>query len=140
MPIGGRVTVTVNEAALKEVGVSPGAVRLMSRVGEVVTQEAKRLCPVSPAGSEEHRSGYLRSSVGWKLETEGGQLATRVGTDVDYALPVILGTRPHVIESHGDYPLRNAKTGEVFGRVVQHPGTAPQDFLRPALLAVRTAV
>jgi hypothetical protein len=43
-----------------------------------------------------------------------------------------LGTPPHVIESHGDYPLRS-KTGQVFGRKVNHPGTKAQPHLRPAL-------
>ncbi|GGM53276.1 hypothetical protein ACFFX1_54990 [Dactylosporangium sucinum] len=44
-----------------------------------------------------------------------------------------VGTKPHVIESHGDYPLRNAKTGQVFGKKVNHPGTEAQPHLRPAL-------
>lgn len=140
MPIGGRVNVVVNQAAIEEIGLGSGAVRLMTRVGEVVTQEAKRLCPVSPVGSSDHPSGQLRNDIGFSLEVADGRLGAKVFTDVDYALPVILGSRPHVIESHGDYPLRNAKTGQVFGRVVHHPGNPPQDFMRPALLAVRRAV
>ena len=58
-------------------------------------------------------------------------------TLVDYALPVELGSRPHIIESRGDYPLRNRKTGQVFGKRVRHPGTQAQPFLRPALDVLR---
>jgi hypothetical protein len=43
------------------------------------------------------------------------------------------GSRPHIIRSHGNYPLRNRETGDVFGRIVHHPGTPAQPFLRPAL-------
>lgn len=43
-----------------------------------------------------------------------------------------VGTKPHVIESHGDYPLRN-KAGKVFGKKVNHPGTTEHPHLRPAL-------
>jgi hypothetical protein len=50
------------------------------------------------------------------------------------ALFVEFPTRPHTIESHGDYPLRN-KRGQTFGRVVHHPGTEAQPFLVPGLKA-----
>lgn len=139
MPAGGRVDVRVNTAEIAALSRSTGAVRLMSRIGEVVTQEQKRLCPVSPVGESEHPSGQLRSSIGWSLAVSSGSLSVDIGTDLDYALPVILGTRPHVIRSKGNYPLRNRK-GQVFGQQVQHPGTQPQDFARPSLAAVRKAV
>lgn len=48
------------------------------------------------------------------------------------ALYVLKGTKPHVIMSHGSWPLRNRKTGEVFGPIVHHPGFAGDNFLKSA--------
>jgi Bacteriophage HK97-gp10, putative tail-component len=110
---------------------------MLRRAAERVTQEAKRLCPVSPQGSGDNPSGHLRSSIGWDLSRDERGLKADVGTDVDYALPVELGTRPHEIESHGDWPLRNRRTNQTFGRKVNHPGTPAQPYLRPALDVLR---
>lgn len=111
--------------------------RDLRRKAERVTQEAKRLCPVSPHGSGENRSGHLRSSIGMDLGRDERGLYAQIGTNVEYGLFVELGTRPHVIESKGPWPLRNRRTGEVFGRRVRHPGTTAQPFLRPALDVIR---
>ncbi len=115
-----------------------GAVgRMLQADAEKATQEAKRLCPTSPAGAEDHRPGHLRSSIGWHLGEDAVSLYADIGTDVDYALYVEFPTRPHIIKSHGDYPLRNRRTGKVFGRLVHHPGTHAQPFLRPCLDVLR---
>jgi hypothetical protein len=56
-----------------------------------------------------------------------------VGTNVEYAPAVEFGSARHVIR--GD-PLRFEVGGEVvFAQSVDHPGTDPQPFLRPALEA-----
>jgi hypothetical protein len=110
---------------------------VLRRAGEQVQQEAKRLCPVSPAGSGDNPPGHLRSSIALSMGKDAGGLHADIGTDVEYALYVETGTRPHVIESHGDYPLRSKSTGQVFGRRVNHPGTTAQPYLRPALGAIR---
>ena len=113
--------------------------RDLSRRGTVGAQTAKTLCPVSPAGSDGRPSGYARSQIGWELGRD------RIGLYVDVKNPaqtrdgkplglfIEVGTAPHDIVSHGDYPLRNRRTGQVFGRKVRHPGTHPQPHLRPAL-------
>lgn len=82
-----------------------------------VAEDARRRVPVD--------SGELRSTI----VAVGSQV--RVGTA--YWASVEYGSRPHIIRSHGNYPLRNRETGDVFGRVVHHPGTPAQPFLRPAL-------
>jgi len=136
---GSSVSVEVNTAAVRELTRSrygPVA-RDLARRAERVTQEAKRLAPVSPYGSGENRSGFLRSSIGWSIAADVLGLYADVGTDVEYALAVEYGTKPHVIESHGDYPLRDPRTGAVFGKRVNHPGTQAQPFLRPSLLRAR---
>ncbi len=118
---------------------------MLIRAGERVAQEQKRLAATSPDGSHGRPSGYMRSRVGFELNRIDRDLCVDVGTDAttpdghSYPLDVELGTRPHVIESKGDYPLRDDK-GHVFGRRVQHPGTTAQPFLRPSLDVLRGGI
>jgi hypothetical protein len=73
-----------------------------------------------------HPSGYLRSSIhAFRL----GDGAIIVGPTADYSEFVNNDTRPHEIRSHGSWPLRNRATGQVFGPVVQHPGTTGYHFI-----------
>lgn len=139
MAVGGRVT--FNQAALHELltGRNGPVARMLEHQAERVTSEAKRLCPVSPVGASDHPSGQLRSSIGWDIDTDRGDLVAEVSADTDYALFVEVGTRPHTIRSKGDYPLRS-RSGQVFGREVDHPGTEAQPYLRPALDVVRGQV
>jgi hypothetical protein len=85
----------------------------------------KFLCPVSPVGPK-HRSGNLRSSIHAFRQSNGDVI---VGPTADYAKYVEDDTVPHIIRSHGNYPLRD-EYGHVFGRVVHHPGTRGQHFVR----------
>jgi hypothetical protein len=55
------------------------------------------------------------------------------GRLVDYWADVEYGTDPHVIRVRDKKVLYNAETGQFFGRVVNHPGTPAQPFMRPAL-------
>lgn len=59
------------------------------------------------------------------------------GPGLEYWADQEYGTDPHVIESTGDWPLRNKETGQVFGRRVNHPGNAAQPYLRPAVYRQR---
>jgi HK97 gp10 family phage protein len=54
----------------------------------------------------------------------------RIFNDLNYASYVEFGTRAHVIRVKNAKNLSNGKTG--FGKVVNHPGTKAQPFLRPA--------
>lgn len=95
------------------------------RLGEAIERDAKRYAPA--------RTGELRDSIEHHLE--GHTLV--VEAHASYAAYVEMGTRPHIITAHGQYSLRNAETGEYFGREVHHPGTRPEAFLRPALYQKR---
>ncbi len=116
--------------------------RFMARVGEVGTQGAKRRAPVSPDGSHNRPSGYMRSQIGWKIGTDAEGLYVDIISPAEspngypYALGVEVGTAAHTIRSKGPYPLRD-KRGNVFGKEVQHPGTNPQPYLRPAMDDIR---
>lgn len=148
MAVGGRVHLVFDEAAMAELlhGPEGPVARMLETKGEIVAQGAKRRAPVSPAGSNDRPSGYLRSQIYWKLG--GGGTAglyvdifspARTPDGAPYGLFMEVGTVPHIIRSHGPYPLRNRRTGQVFGRIVHHPGTAAQPHLRPALEDLRGA-
>lgn len=90
---------------------------------------ANRLCP--------RDTGELADSIiGEALETSMDCRLSAGGGHIDYAAVVELGSRPHEIRSHGNYPLRNRETGQAFGRVVHHPGTRAQPYLRPGVMSI----
>lgn len=82
-------------------------------------------------------SGYLRSSCRSLREPDGSII---IGPTAPYALYVQNGTPAHPIDSHGNYPLRNRATGQVFGRHVNHPGTKAQPFITDSLAAIAGSV
>jgi hypothetical protein len=145
--VGGRVQLVFDETAMAELlhGPAGPVARMLERKGEVVTQGAKRRAPVSPDGSHGRPSGYMRSNIHWKLGADSLGIYVDVISPAStpdgapYGLFVEVGTAPHVIRSHGPYPLRNRRTGQVFGPIVNHPGTAAQPYLRPALEDLRGA-
>ncbi len=75
-------------------------------------------------------SGDLVESLGDRYP---GKLRGVIVVGTDHWRETEYGSPPHIIRSHGDWPLRNRETGEVFGPIVHHPGTPAQPFLRPAL-------
>jgi hypothetical protein len=117
--------------------------RHLDRLGEVGEREARRTAPMSPAGSGGRPAGWLRDHIGRRRGRDARSVYVDIFCDArtadghDYGLDVELGTKPHVIRSKGNYPLRNKRTGQVFGRVVHHPGTRSQPFLRAALEYLR---
>lgn len=116
-----------------------GAVaRFLSHVGLLVAVEARRLAPVSHDGSHGRPAGYMRSLIRQVVSKDGDGLHCDVISPAltpegyPYPLGVEVGTKPHIITSRGDYPLRT-KQGRVLGHSVNHPGNAPHPYLRPAL-------
>lgn len=116
----------------------PGVVKALDKAGEIVEAGAKRRAPVSHDGSHGRPPGHLKASI----DRQAGRDTTGPYVDVrspattpagePYGLFCEVGTRPHLIVSHGPWPLRD-RHGRVFGRVVHHPGTPAQPYLRPAL-------
>jgi hypothetical protein len=76
--VGGRIV--WDDAALHELvaSVTGPVARDLQAKAERVTQEAKRLAPVSPHGSHGRPSGYLRSSIGWELGTDAEGLYANI--------------------------------------------------------------
>jgi hypothetical protein len=91
--------------------------------GVFVEGEAKLLCPVDTSN--------LKNSMTHQVESN----AVKIGSPVDYAPHVELGTKPHVIEPKNAKALAFKIGGElIFAKKVNHPGTEPHPFLRPAVL------
>lgn len=126
------VTHRINQAAVDSI-VAPGGpvYRDMLRRGIRVQNGARRRVNVD--------TGRLRSS----LNVEGpivrnGAAGVRVGTNVEYAIYVHEGTRPHLIRPQARAALRfQAGGGVVYARRVFHPGTRGNPFLRDALADAR---
>lgn len=106
----------------------------------IVAEGQRQRIPVSRDGSHGRPAGYARSKIHVERGSDGLGPYWDVGTGdaalspdgTNYPLILELGSRPHVIESHGDYPLRD-KYGHIFGRRVNHPGTHPYPWCRAAL-------
>lgn len=76
------------------------------------------------------RTGRLRQSI--QVRVHGHQIV--VGPDTEYAAFVEFGTKPHVIRAK---PGKKALAFKVAGQTVivksvNHPGTKPNPFVRPA--------
>ena len=91
-----------------------------------IERDAKSNAPVNKSFG----GGNLRQSIRSRMEAFGRAV---VEAGASYASHVEFGTKPHTIRSRGNYPLRDKRTGQVFGRVVNHPGTKAQPFMRPAV-------
>jgi hypothetical protein len=79
------------------------------------------------------RTGYLLST--WGAPSRGLSLATsanlsgKIWTNAGYAIYVHEGTGAHLIQVRVKKVLANRKTGQIFCRVVHHPGTSPNRFV-----------
>lgn len=120
-----EVTIVWDDVVVASLGHDADIAAVVDRMAAECVSTMKYLCPVSPVGPL-HRSGNLRSSI-HAFRDDHGDVA--VGPTADYARYVNDGTVPHIIESHGDWPLRNRETGQVFGRIVHHPGTHGAHFI-----------
>lgn len=113
-----------------------GAVaRDLGRRALLVTNQAK-VNATGVGGGPKVRTGRLRSSITFALGQDGEGLFADVGTNVSYARYVELGTRPHVIRPRTRKALA-WKGARHPVRKVNHPGSKPHPFLRPALRASR---
>lgn len=97
-----------------------------------VNNSAMREAPVN----KQSGGGNLRQSIKYLMT---GQASGRVevsgagGAPHPYAIFVHEGTRPHVIRVMTKKTLANKRMGQVFGKVVRHPGTKANPFLQRAV-------
>ena len=104
---------------------------LIERTTDLAEEEMKRRAPV--------RKGRLRGSIRKRVDLVN--LEAEVGLGVEYAIFVELGTRPHIIRPIRAQALRFEVGGEiVFAKLVRHPGTRPQPFVRETAEAVERRI
>ena len=90
---------------------------------------AKRLVPVDTA--------RLRRSI-ILTPTVVGSTIFKLSTNVEYAADVEFGTRPHVIKPSSKKALSFKMKGKnIVVKKVQHPGTRPQPYFRPAIFQAK---
>lgn len=99
----------------------------MDRLVDGIAKDASRYAPRDTGAMAKQIVSYRAGPKLWRVHS----LAT-------YTCFVEFGTGPHPIKAHGDYPLRNRRSGKVFGPLVHHPGTPEQPFMRPALYQARS--
>jgi hypothetical protein len=123
-----------------EVKVSGASRRLRVSWAEVAGAWADQVQPVAKAALKRAApvgqgpgAGRLRDSITAKRTVSAAELVLTFTSSAPYAGYVIGGTREHPIDSKGEWPLRNRVTGQVFGRHVIHPATAPNRFPERAL-------
>ena len=103
---------------------------------------AKGNAPVGP-NTKTHTGGQLRRSIFSTTESTPisvtGKVAT--GADTPYAKYVELGTDPHDILPTKAKALHFLAGGkDVFAKIVHHPGTKAQYFMRDALRDLTPAI
>jgi hypothetical protein len=109
-----------------EAHLGPAIDALMIRLGGMVEEDARGMAP--------KRTGELAASI--RCEVNHGTF--RVGSDLDRALWMEEGTLPHVIRPKNGRALSWPGADHPYA-VVNHPGTRPAPFLRPALWIKREA-
>lgn len=115
----------------------------MAQCASEIAEAQRARIPVSKDGSYGRPAGYARSRIKVVRGVDPIGIHRDIGSDAttpdgtSYPAILDLGAKPHVIESKGDYPLRNRRTGQVFGRRVNHPGTKPTAWCRGSLESVR---
>jgi phage gpG-like protein len=101
----------------------------LEKLASAIETDARAGCPV--------KTGTLARSITHEVH---GKTA-RIGTNVDYAIDVELGTRPHLIypkKPGGMLAFYWEKVGaDVVLPFVHHPGTPAQPYLAPALYRQR---
>jgi HK97 gp10 family phage protein len=132
----------------------PAATR---KAAHAYRKEARRLCPVGKGfrvtattkkRGTHTKTRHLRDTIRvlkspWKIPGQINYVVSAGGMGVGYAHLVEFGTAPHVIR--GVFGGVIALPFGIFATQINHPGSRPRPFMRPALdgatpIAIREAV
>ena len=99
--------------------------RFLFRIGSGVRYRAKQIAP--------YKTGKLKEDI-QVFDNRADSLSIGVGNTmlVSYAKFVYFGTRPHIIKPKKMKALANKKSGQIFGKSVNHPGTKANPYLEKA--------
>lgn len=121
------------------VTVDPGVIaRLLRRRGGLVERRLGERTRRVASMAAEQAPGSMGSYVDWRVEEGPRGLQGVVTCDHPAVNLVLQGTRPHLIRPRRASVLRFEVGGRVvFAKLVRHPGTRANDFMRRALEAGR---
>ncbi|MFS0776083.1 HK97-gp10 family putative phage morphogenesis protein [Neobacillus sp. 3P2-tot-E-2] len=98
----------------------------LEEIATFVEAEAKQRAPVD--------TGDLRRRITHVTQHSDDISRAKVGTNLEYAPSVEEGSKPHSIIRNDGKPLKLKIDGKwVTVDEVNHPGTKPQPFIRPAI-------
>lgn len=106
--------------------------RILTMIGIKTEKYAKARCPVGTpesTGKKGYRGGTLRNSITFEVHTDGEVGAVSVGTNVEYAPYVELGTGPYF-----DTPPAWLEYVSEKGSGAGSGYVRPRPFLRPAIV------
>jgi len=99
-----------------------------------VHSQALKEAPVNKGGG----GGNLRQKIAPPKMTS--RLRGEIVSRAPYSIYVHEGTRPHIIIPINKKVLANKRTGEIFGKIVHHPGTKPNPFFTRAIQQTKNKV
>lgn len=107
--------------------------RFLFRIGSGVRYRAHKIAPVGPGNDEGYDGGNLKKDI-QVFDDRIDSFSISVGNTklVPYAKFVYFGTRPHVIKPKKMKALANKKSGQIFGKSVNHPGTKANPYIEKA--------
>lgn len=108
------------EVAVKELGIALGKSMVVTH------NQALKEAPVNKQGG----GGNLRQNI---KQNRINKLRGEIDSKAKYSGYVHEGTRPHIIRAKRKKVLANRRTGQIFGKVVRHPGTQPNPYMERAL-------
>ena len=129
------ISITISAPQLEEIRqafkqaplkLTMGIGKAINRIIVKVEGDAKRLAPVNKRSG----GGTLRQSIRSGMT---GIASGRVEVGAKYGVFVHEGTRPHIIRIRFKRVLADKRSGQIFGTVVNHPGTRANPFLQKAV-------
>lgn len=124
-----KITISKTEDNTQEVldAMEKAIFRALTIIGLKLEKYAKALCPVGTSestGIKGYRGGTLRNSITYEVQED----TVAVGTNVEYAPYVELGTGPY-FKAPPDWEQFTAPQGGGIGKGYVHP----RPYLRPAV-------
>lgn len=106
--------------------IAKGLHNAVVKAGQLIQREAMSEAPVN----KQSGGGNLRQSIQTNVL---GIAKANVVVGADYGIFVHEGTRPHVIMVKTKKVLANRRSGKIFGKIVNHPGTKANPFMQRAI-------
>lgn len=118
-----------------EVRVDPGRIaRLLRARGGIAERKLRRRTGKVADIAEREAPGTMGDYVAWRIEEGPRGLQGVVICDHPAVRYVLDGTRPHLIRARRAKALKFDVGGRtVYAKVVRHPGTSANNFMRRAL-------